>query len=69
MSTVKVKGISHLFNHSLKLKGMVLILIALLTKLVTTGIYWIINCFKDFTALAKWQPLCGCATCDTCILN
>ncbi len=40
MSTVKVKDISHLFNHNVKLKGMVLI--ALLTKLVPTGIYWII---------------------------
>ncbi len=40
VSTVEVKDISHLFSHNLKLKGMVLI--ALLTKLVITGIYWII---------------------------
>ncbi len=27
------------------------------------------NCFKDFSDLAKWQPLCGCATCEMCILK
>ncbi len=40
ISIVEVKDISHLFSHNLKFKGMVLI--ALLTKLVITGIYWII---------------------------
>ncbi len=40
MNTVDVKDVSHLFSHNLKLKDMVLIV--LVTKLVITGIYWII---------------------------
>ena len=27
------------------------------------------NCYKDPSALANWQPLCSCATCDICILR
>ncbi len=40
MSTVEVTDISHLFSRNLRLKGTVLIV--LVTKLVITGIYWII---------------------------
>ncbi len=40
MSTVEVKDISHLFSRNLRLKGMVLKV--LVTKLVITGIYWVI---------------------------
>ena len=27
------------------------------------------NCFKDPTALRKWEPQCGCTSCDTCVLR
>ena len=64
---VEVKDISHLFSHNLELKDMVLI--TLVTKLVITRIYWIIVIRILATALENWQPLCGCATCDICILR
>ncbi len=27
------------------------------------------NCFKYPTALRKWEPQCGCTSCDTCVLR
>ncbi len=62
MSTVEVKDISHSFKtqrygfNSFSYKA-------------THHWNLVDNCYKDPTGLANWQPLCGCATCDICMLR